>query len=252
MDELESLIERRKNLMQKRYLGTTSTSDLSEVEKDEVVQARIVELIDEYWKPHLYDRDYENRSMHKLVTNVPKRNLDEIYKAMLKETPEDHKNCSACGYGKCEDMAIAIYNGLNKPENCHYYQQKLLEINSEKRKQAVTEFQKLIVEEFNSEKLLARFEPIIKAIEGISFQTSLLSINASIEAAHAGDAGAGFDIVAKEVRELASKSKDETSKIYESLDDLQKVLDNAVDQFENQLHVFLSEETSQDKAESKK
>lgn len=241
MDELEGLINRRRELMQKRYLSD-GTSDLTEVEKDELIQERIIGLIEKYWKPHLYDRHYENRSNNKLVTNVPKKNLDEIYEAMLKETHEDHKNCSSCGYGRCEAMAIAIYNGLNRPENCHHYQQKLLQINSEKRKEAVVEFQKLIVEEFNSAKLLARFEPIIKAIEGISFQTSLLSINASIEAAHAGDAGAGFDIVAKEVRELASKSKDETTKIYASLEDLQRVLDNAVEQFENQLHVFLSEE----------
>lgn len=242
MDDLEGLISRRRELMQKRYLQEDGLSDLTEVEKDQIVQERISRAIEANWKPGLYNRNYVNRSNHKLVTNVPKRNLDEIYAAMHKEKPEDFKNCSSCGYGKCEDMAIAIYNGLNKPENCHYYQQKELEINSEKRKEAVTEFQKLIMEAFNSEKLLGRFEPIIKAIEGISFQTSLLSINASIEAAHAGDAGAGFDIVAKEVRELASKSKDETTKIYESLDDLQKVLDNAVDQFENQLHIFLSQE----------
>lgn len=246
MDELEHLISRRRDLMQKRYLSGV-TSDINEIEKDELIQERIIKLIEQYWKPHLYDRHYENRSNHRLVTNVPKKNLDEIYKAMLKEVPEDHKNCSSCGYGSCESMAIAIHNGLNRAENCHHYQQKLLQINGEKRKEAVTEFQKLIVEEFNSEKLLARFEPIIKAIEGISFQTSLLSINASIEAAHAGDAGAGFDIVAKEVRELASRSKDETTKIYESLEDLQKVLDNAVDQFENQLHVFLSEEENKTK-----
>lgn len=242
MDELEGLISRRKELMQKRYLAGDSMIGVPEPEKDEVLQERIIEAIEDNWKPHLYDRTYVNRSNHKLVMNVPQRNMEEIYHSMLKHTQDDHKNCSACGYGNCKDMAIAIYNGLNRPENCHYYQQKLLQINSEKRKEAVTEFQKLIVEEFNSEKLLAKFEPIVKAIEGISFQTSLLSINASIEAAHAGDAGAGFDIVAKEVRELASKSKDEATKIYASLDELQKVLDNAVDQFENQLHVFLSEE----------
>lgn len=241
MDELEGLISRRKDLMQKRYLKDNGSSELTEPERDKVIQDKIGQLIEENWKPGLYDRDYVNRSNHKLVTNLSDRALDGIYKAMLKDTPEDHKNCSACGYGNCKDMAIAIYNELNKPENCHYYQQKLLEINGEKRKEAVIEFQKLIVEEFNSAKLLARFEPIIKAIEGISFQTSLLSINASIEAAHAGDAGAGFDIVAKEVRELASKSKDETNKIYESLEDLQRVLDNAVGQFEDQLHVFLSD-----------
>lgn len=243
-DELEVLINNRKDLMQKRYLNGNYDANMSEVEKDEIIQNQIGEFIDEYWKPNLYDRTYENRSRHNLITNVPKRNLDEIYQSMLKETSEDHKNCSACGYGNCKDMAIAIYNGLNKPQNCHYYQQKLLAINSEKRKEAVVEFQKLIVEEFNSEKLLAKFGPIIKAIEGISFQTSLLSINASIEAAHAGEAGAGFDIVAKEVRELASKSKDETAKIYDSLADLQKVLDKATDQFEAQLRVFLTEEGS--------
>lgn len=247
MDELETIINRRRELMQKRYISDSDAASIDEVQKDEIIQENIVQLVDKYWKPHLYDRRYENRSNHKVVTNIPKKNLDEIYKAMLKEKPEDHKNCSSCGYGRCELMATAIYNGLNRPENCHYYQQKLLQVNAEKRKDAVTEFQKLIVEEFNSEKLLARFEPIIKAIEGISFQTSLLSINASIEAAHAGDAGAGFDIVAKEVRELASRSKDETTKIYESLEDLQKVLDNAVDQFENQLHVFLSAEEGKSK-----
>lgn len=240
MDELESLIERRKELMQQRYIQTNGSSNLSEAEKDGIIQENIVDSIEDNWKPGLYNRSYVNRSNNKLNLNVPPRNLEEIYKAMLKETPDDHKNCSACGYGNCKDMAIAIYNGLNKPENCHYYQQKLLYINSEKRKEAVTEFQKLIIDEFNSEKLLAKFGPIVKAIEGIAFKTSLLSINASIEAAHAGDAGAGFDIVAKEVRDLASKSKDEATKIYTSLSDLQKVLDHSVEQFEDQLRVFLS------------
>lgn len=241
MDELEDIINRRKELMQRRYLDSSEAADLNEVERDGVIQEKIIDFINQYWKPGLYDRSYVNRSNHHLTENVSQKNLDEIYHMMLKETQEDHKNCSACGYGNCKDMAIAIYNNLNKPENCHYYQQKLLQINTEKRKDAVTEFQKLIVEEFNSSKLLAKFEPIVKAIEGISFQTSMLSINASIEAAHAGDAGAGFDIVAKEVRDLSNKSKDEANKIYSSLNELQSVLDNAVGQFEKQLHIFLDE-----------
>ena len=242
MGQLESLIEARKEQMQRVYLNGQNASKISEVEKDEIIQERIKDSIEEKWKPGLYNRNYTDRSRNKLVTQVPNSELEKIYHSMHKYTEEDHKNCSACGYGNCKDMAIAIYNGLNKHYNCHYYQHNELEANSEKRREAMTEFQSLILNEFNSEKLLAKFNPIVKAIEDIAFQTSILSINASIEAAHAGDLGAGFDIVAKEVKSLAEKSKYEANKIYLSLEDLQKILNGATKQFEARIKTFLSED----------
>ena len=69
---------------------------------------------------------------------------------------------------------------------------------------------------------------IIAAINDLADQSNLLAVNASIEAAKAGEEGRGFAVVAQEVRNLAEQSKQATTQVKTILRDIQKATTGAV------------------------
>jgi methyl-accepting chemotaxis protein len=69
---------------------------------------------------------------------------------------------------------------------------------------------------------------IIRSVNAIAEQSRILAVNASIEAAKAGEYGAGFAVVAQEVKDLAQQSKDATLQITGTLIAIRGAIENMV------------------------
>ena len=95
------------------------------------------------------------------------KELENIYASMHKQTDEERKiDCGCCGYDSCESMAYAIYNGVNKKENCIYYNKRVAEIE----KLEVEELHKNNLEEqrLHNEKLKDIIEKFGHLSSGVS------------------------------------------------------------------------------------
>lgn len=241
-DEVEYLIEERNKKMQSKYKKKGLLGEKTDINK-------IRATINKYWKPELYNRKYIDRSENNKLITPSVAETEKIFIQLNKTDEKDILNCGACGYNTCKDMAKAIHNGLNKPDNCIKYREKLINIEKEKAldaklqgatlsetiaktigksnttmvqkaeklanvaKDEELEFKNMIKNLEKSSNITRNFEPIITAITELTEQTKLLSLNATIEAARAGEAGKGFSVVADEVSKLAIKSQKEAEKI---------------------------------------
>ena len=91
---------------------------------------------------------------------------------------------------------------------------------------------------------------ILRSISDISTQTQMLSLNASIEAARAGDAGRGFAVVASEIGNLANLTQEASSKITKIIQTVQRDVDDMSHSMENgleqlKINTEMAEDTKQ-------
>jgi len=220
-DELEYLVEKRSEELQEMYEGAAKEHpDL------------LAETVDAYWKPGIYDRRYLNLRDHNTIKIPSDQQIEDIYRNQLAKRDEsDIINCGACGYNDCQEMATALHNGVSRPSLCFIKHGLELSVSESEVKEKSVQYESFstglfqavegMVADVNQTASLmntvnAETKEIsnsIAEVSKIARQTNMLALNASIEAARAGQHGKGFSVVAEEVRNLAKSSNEAAERI---------------------------------------
>jgi hypothetical protein len=178
VDEIESLIEKRNRSAQKTYLDKAGF-----FRKKNAIK-KLHRNISQHWKPGLYDRHYTDRSplKDKWIQYPSPQELAEINQSMYKEEESDFLNCSSCGYNSCEQMAIAIFNGLNRKENCRHFQHiNVTKINEQRTQTELTEQRTQMISEVNRvlEEGIERLSTVASSSEEMSASIGEISKSSS-------------------------------------------------------------------------
>jgi len=156
--------------------------------------------------------------------------MDKAFESLAKRTDVDKKfNCSACGNDTCHEMAKEVACGLNIPENCIQKERDdirrehntVIELSAENLKNIDDIFEDISIIRGLSNDItqyvshvntaIEKFNNMAASIDSIAMHINIISLNASIEAARAGQHGKAFSVVAEEIRKLAHSSKSTVS-----------------------------------------
>ena len=101
------------------------------------------------------------------------------------------------------------------------------------------------------QKSSAEILSVVNALDDFAQQTDLLSMNASIEAAHSGESGKGFAVIAHEIKDLAAQSSSRSTKIAEIITSVIKSIKESVKLTERVNQTFLMIQTGAEQSVDK-
>jgi iron only hydrogenase large subunit-like protein len=177
VDVIEGFIEKRNILMKSKYAPKNILISKQAAKK------KLESVINKYWVPGLYARKYIDRSaIFKTSIRKPtEKEINEIHERTHKKSNKDILNCSACGYNSCEQMAVAIINKLNKPENCRQYMSVEVSLLHDSHKQELSEAISSVASE-SVGKLQKNMKDIQILVDGSTeMATCVIQSSASIE-----------------------------------------------------------------------
>lgn len=124
-----------------------------------------------------------------------------------------------------QDMQAQIQNSSAIIERIGHFMQQLPEKIEAERQGSLG-----LVEKINE---MVKLNVIAESIKDVSRLTNMVAINASIQAAHAGEYGRGFSVVADEVRHLSARSSEAADLITSAITDIHQAIHSYLD---NQVH----------------
>ena len=169
LDEMESYVESRSRSNKEKF--KTQGTQSSAIKK-------FNKKLNAYWSEGLYDRSYSNNStiFEAVIKKPTQEQIMDIHFSMGKLTDRDILNCGACGYRTCEQMAVAIFNGLNKPEHCHHYKGvELVKLTGDHKKELTDAIENV---KNTSLSRLSESDTDVEAIEKVS-EEMVASVNSS-------------------------------------------------------------------------